>query len=312
MLGLDGILRASSSRIGPRASVRSSRLTTIGLSRRFLAGSNAAADNHRIGNARSSFHGGLSRTRVRLPPPPPSYPLNSPLAERILPAPDIFATCPPDGRILEYYVGTFEAVFVLLHPFIKAVSMGIDQFNPATYPGRSTIVEKCAPVSWAEVASKAALPSIAAVDVGLRTRILGLKAELSNQEYADKIESLIESQQIVPPPEGYFSDLLHDRILAAVQGLGHSRVWVGDDFCTERKLHWIEDLKASDRKSAAGRCNIFTPDKGLLWTNHWDSHFSFLCSSKSNLAKIQEAGRFEGFFCTPSTEVFWSVRPEPT
>ena len=71
MLGLDGIHRASSSRIGPRASARSSRLTTIGLSRRFLAGSNAAADNYRIGNARSSFHGGLSRTRVRLPPPPP-------------------------------------------------------------------------------------------------------------------------------------------------------------------------------------------------------------------------------------------------
>src|SRR5208282_6906312 len=72
MLGLDGIHRASSSGIGPRASARSSRLTTIGLSRRFLAGSNAAADNYRIGNARSSFHGGLSRTRVRLPPPPPS------------------------------------------------------------------------------------------------------------------------------------------------------------------------------------------------------------------------------------------------
>src|SRR5260370_37762358 len=74
MVGLDRIQRASSSRIGPRASVRSSRLTTIGLSRRFLAGSNAAADNHRIGNARSSFHGGLSPTRGRLPPPPPPPP----------------------------------------------------------------------------------------------------------------------------------------------------------------------------------------------------------------------------------------------
>src|ERR1700685_3242793 len=74
MLGLDGIHRASFSRIGPIASARSSGLTTIGLSRRFLAGSNAAADNYRIGNARSSFHGGLSRTRGRLPPPPPSFP----------------------------------------------------------------------------------------------------------------------------------------------------------------------------------------------------------------------------------------------
>src|ERR1700675_513142 len=73
MLGLDGIHRASCSRIGPRASARSSRLTTIGLSRRFLAGSNAAADNYRTGNARSALHGGLSRTRVQLPPPPPSF-----------------------------------------------------------------------------------------------------------------------------------------------------------------------------------------------------------------------------------------------
>src|ERR1700731_3963943 len=76
MLGLDGIQRASSSGIGSKASARSRRLTTIGLSRRFLAGSNAAADNYRIGNARSSFHVGLSRTRVQLPPPPPSS-LNS-------------------------------------------------------------------------------------------------------------------------------------------------------------------------------------------------------------------------------------------
>src|SRR5271165_3875572 len=83
MLGLDGVYRASFSRIGPRASARSSRLTTIGLSRRFLAGSNAAADNYRIGNARSSFHGGLSRTRVRLPPPPPNFLTTKPNRARI-------------------------------------------------------------------------------------------------------------------------------------------------------------------------------------------------------------------------------------
>src|ERR1700724_667744 len=81
MLGLDGIHRASSSRIGPKASARSRRLTTIGLSRRFLAGSNAAADNYRIGNARSSFHGGLSRTRVQLPPPPPYPALDDPFGK---------------------------------------------------------------------------------------------------------------------------------------------------------------------------------------------------------------------------------------
>src|SRR6266850_3531353 len=46
MLGLHGIQGASFCRIGLKASVRSRRLTTIGLSRRFLAGSQAAAYNH--------------------------------------------------------------------------------------------------------------------------------------------------------------------------------------------------------------------------------------------------------------------------
>src|SRR5258708_25795253 len=46
MSGLHGIKGASFCRIGLKVSVRSRRLTTIGLSRRFLAGSQAAADNH--------------------------------------------------------------------------------------------------------------------------------------------------------------------------------------------------------------------------------------------------------------------------
>jgi hypothetical protein len=70
-------------------------------------------------------------------------------------------------------------------------------------------------------------------------------------------------------------------------------------------MYWIEDLKGQKAGTTLGHCNVFTPDKTILWTTHWDSHFSFVCSSKSNLAKI---GDFEGFFCTPQTEVYWSVR----
>ena len=121
------------------------------------------------------------------------------MAERLLPTPDVFATCPTVGRILE--------------------------FKPATYPDLAdlaTIVANRVPVSWTEVASKAGLPSIAAIDIGLRTMILGLKVEFSNQECADRVESLAESHQILPPSEGCFSDLLHDRILKAIQGLGYA------------------------------------------------------------------------------------------
>lgn len=208
--------------------------------------------------------------------------------KRIAPPPDTFATCPIDGKVLEYYAGVFEAVYILLHPFIRPISIGKEQFKAGTYPTRSSIVKNCAAVSWGEVAVKAGLPSIAAVDIGLRSRILGLRKGLSNKDYFDKIDLLYESDGILAPPEGCFSDLLHDRVLAHIQELGHKWVWVGDEFCTERKMYWVEDLKGQDAGPTRGRCNVFTPDKGILWTTHWDSHFSFLCSSKSNLANIRD------------------------
>lgn len=46
---------------------------------------------------------------------------------------------------------------------------------------------------------------------------------------------------------------------------------------------------------------VFTPDHSLLVTTHWDSHCSFLCSSKEKI------DTFEGFYCTSKTEVFWSL-----
>jgi hypothetical protein len=230
------------------------------------------------------------------------------MAERVLPAPDAFATCPLDGRILEYYAGTLEAVFVLLHPFIDAAAIGTDQFKPGTYPSRAFIAKNCRAVSWEEVAKEAGLPSIAAVDIGLRTSILGLKQEFQNQDYATCIERLAETKRILAPDEGRFSDLTHDIVLSAIQSIGYEWVWVGDEFGTERKLYWIEDLKNQESGPTAGHCNVFTPDKALLWTTHWDSHFSFLCTSERNLASILEKHRFEGFFCEPTTEVYWSVR----
>ena len=209
---------------------------------------------------------------------------------------------------MDYYAGVFESVYVLLHPFIKPVSIGREQFKPGTYPSRRSIVADCLQVSWEEIASKTGLPSIAAVDVGLRTMILGLRAERANQNYARKIISLAESDDILPPPEGCFSDLLHDKILSYIQEIGHEWVWVGDEFGTERKLYWIEDLKSQNPGPTVGHCNVFTADKGVLWTTHWDSHFSFLCSSARNLATVQDRYAFEGFLCTPHTDVYWSVQ----
>ena len=212
-----------------------------------------------------------------------------------------------DGKVLSYYEGTFESAFVLLSPFIRPFSILQELFAPETYPDRASISKDCKAVSWAQAANLVGLPTLEAVDIGLRTRIGALKKEFANQDYASKIDALFDEHKIIPPCEGGFSDLLHDKVLQFIQDLGYQWVWVGDEFCTERKLYWIDDLKSKDALATNGTCNVFTPDKQLLWTAHWDSHFSFLCSSLHNLELAKLRSEFEGFLCAPSTEVFWSV-----
>jgi hypothetical protein len=181
-------------------------------------------------------------------------------------------------------------------------------FCPDTYPGRGTIKTSCEPVPWRAVVAESNLPSLSALDIGLRTQISGLKSEFENQAFADEIDQFSESTGIIPPPEGCHSDLLHDYVLRLFKELGHKWVWVGDEFCTERTLHWIDDLIAEDVATITGHSNVFSPDKSLLWTVHWDSQFSFLASSLHNLERIQVDTRLEGFFCTQETEVYWSIR----
>ena len=230
------------------------------------------------------------------------------MADRTIPTPDKYATCPYDGNVLDYYAGTFDAVYVSLSPFIRPVSISPSLFNPDTYPDRGTITTSCEPVQWRDVVAKSNLSSLSALDVGLRTRISGLKSEFENQAYADELDKLTESTGILPPPEGCHSDLLHDCVLRLFKELGHEWVWVGDEFCTERKLHWIDDLISENVATITGHSNVFSPDKSILWTVHWDSHFSFLASSFHNLDRIKINTRLEGFFCTPETDVFWSIR----
>lgn len=112
------------------------------------------------------------------------------------------------------------------------------------------------------------------------------------------------NRAILPPGEGSFSDLLHDRVLSSIQSLGYDWVWVGNEFGAERKLYWIDDLKNQEAGPTVGNCNVFTPDKALLWTTHWDSHFCFLCSSDRSLNAIQDGYHFEGFYCDRTTQVY--------
>jgi len=226
------------------------------------------------------------------------------MTEKILPTPEKFASCPYDGKILEFYAGQFESVFIILHPFMEPADIEEERFCPEKWPSKIEIIEGCKPISWKQVLTLTGLTKLADVDVGLRTIIGGLRKDLSNHEFSEKLIEL-DNAGIILPEEGDIPPLLENRILEAIKALGHDWLWVGDEFGTERKLHFIDDLIAGDEIPIHG-C-IFTHDHSLLVTTHWDSHCSFLCSSKSTLETLLEAEPFEGFFCSENTEVYWGA-----
>lgn len=225
--------------------------------------------------------------------------------ERRLPSPEKFASCSYEGRILDFYQGQFDSVFVLLHPFISCQSIDSQLFYPNTYPNKAEILAGCIAVTWTDVIAKTSLPDINAVDIGLRTGIAGLKKEFANEDFAASIDSLEKSLPVVRPSEGKIPELLQNLIYAALQSVGEDWIWIADEFDTERKLRWLADLSNED---LPWHCHLFTPDKSLLVTTHWDSHYSILCSSRSRLNEILRTHRFEGFFCDEETEVYWSLR----
>ncbi|WP_342630607.1 DUF2711 family protein [Marinobacter alkaliphilus] len=226
------------------------------------------------------------------------------MTERVLPTPEKFASCPYDEKILPFYDGQFDCVYVLLHPFFKPTNIGIERFCPSGWPSKHEIIDGCRPVSWHEVLELTGLKTLSDLDIGLRTSIGGLNKNLANKAISDKLAEL-EDQNIILPQEGELPPLLENRILNAIKELGHNWLWVGDEFGTERKLHWIDDLIEKDEIPSHG-C-IFTHDHGLLVTTHWDSHCSFLCSSREAIERLLSSQPFEGFYCTPETEVYWGV-----
>jgi hypothetical protein len=231
------------------------------------------------------------------------------MTERIAPEPDRYASCPREGSVLKYYKGYFESVFVVLHPFIRPISIEISRFYPGSYPEKAELIATCEDMAWGEVISTGEFKSFAEIDIALRTRIHGLTDKYADKELAKRAENLSDRLGIVPPEAGDIPPLLENRFFEAAQRLGYRWLWIGDEFCSERKLWWIDDLKVAD--VCGGHKNLFTPDRAMLFTTHWDSHFSFVCGSRKKLEALVSAGEFEGFYCEPETEVYWSVRGDP-
>ncbi|MFE8697404.1 DUF2711 family protein [Cytobacillus sp. FJAT-53684] len=226
---------------------------------------------------------------------------------RVLPEPHRYAICArADIPIKEFYKGVFEEVYIFFHPFIKPKTIDYDLFNPNTYPSKNEIRDNCEMITWEKFQSLAGVDSLKQLDTGLRTIILGLKKEYQDVQSARLILETCEKERIIQPTEGFFPEFVMNHLLKSIKTIGHDWIWLGDEFCTERKLEYIDDL-ISDNNVLGERKNLFTHDSSILITTHWDSHFSLLCSNRDTVKYLVDLCGLEGFFCTEKTEIYWCV-----
>jgi len=196
--------------------------------------------------------------------------------------------------ILAFYKGYFDTVYIILHPFYrKDENDNISQL-----------------VTWKEFMALAEFENINQLDIALRTSIFGLNKRCENKEYADRLVRASELNDIWIPSEGNFQDTLEKEMLKSLQELGHHYVFVADEWGYERKLVFIQDMidgKDNTILTWGAQRNWYTNHNEILYTTHWDSHFTMLCSDRNTVESIVVKHGFEGFYCDANTEIYWST-----
>ena len=231
------------------------------------------------------------------------------MKERILPEIERNQICPPaDQPILEFYQGIFESVYIILHPFFKVKNTDKIDFDQDEYPNKAQITKHCIKITWKEFMILSKIKNISKLDIALRNSIKGLKEIHNDEVILSKLINTCEQQNVYQPNEGCFAELLIDPILKGLADLGYKWVFRGDEFGSERKLLFIEDIINNNEKIGDWYKNIFTPKKEILFSVHWDSHFTLMCSSKNTIEQFLKNEELEGFYCDDKTEIYWSCK----
>lgn len=225
--------------------------------------------------------------------------------ERILPELHRYAKCPDFGtKILNFYDGYYEAVFIFLHPFLKPNSTSYDKFNPSTWPTKNEIVKHTRKISWKDFLKMSSIENIEELDLGLRGIIGGIKEIYTEKNTEKKIIKHCEKNKIVQPQEGFIPEIIFNDLMIAIQNLSYNWIWACDEFSLERKLIFIDDVIKENFIIPHG--NYFTYNHELLVTTNWDSHFSLICGNIKDVQAIVNKVELEGFYCSENTMIEWS------
>ncbi len=200
-----------------------------------------------------------------------------------------------DIPILDFYKGYYDTVYIMLHPFYRKNEQGnITQL-----------------ISWQEFISLAGFKDIDQLDIALRNSIGGLKKKWENKADVEQLNRITEQYDLYMPSEGFFQEVLKSQMLTSLRELGHDYLYIADEWGFERKVDYIPAMIAGEQEvklTYSGHDCWYTNHNEVLYTVHWDSHFTLLCSDRTTVEGILVKHPFEGFYCDDRTEIYWSLQ----
>jgi len=207
--------------------------------------------------------------------------------------------------LVEAYDRRFEAVFILLHPFI-AVPLHLAWSVTKHYPTDAEIIANGSRYSWESVCRHTALFSCARLNKALLTATGSLTGDLADPAGRNALQSFLQSHPIWMPSQGRFEPLLQNDLLRIFTAAGCDELIAVPEFPSVDPVTRlpISSLQARSIPFPMGG-TLLAPDASLLLTVDWDSFFTLLCGPRNFLAQIAANLKLEGFFATANTDHAW-------
>lgn len=251
--------------------------------------------------------------------------------------------------MLPWFEGAFSHAFIALHPFVA-----IEGLDPSVCAHGTLILKRTdAPpdvdliewidgeveqsregkeltgiaideaaikfgrkVRWREICELADFIDHCALDQALRTSIGGMRKDLEDRTAATRLKSLCREHRLFLPTEGRFEPVMQANLIALLERMGVTEVYVGDEFGEEELLISVAALRGeqpwNDRSDLISWAiqRIYPPDHSVLIWVHWDSFYTavFATAERLNGSNISEL--LEGFWCTNETTSYWMIEPQ--
>jgi Protein of unknown function (DUF2711) len=207
--------------------------------------------------------------------------------------------------LVEAYDGSFESVFVVLHPFVRipeALAWKVAQ----QYPTDEQIFAQGTKCRWSEVSQQSGISSYARMNQALLTSIGSLSDYLADRAASEAIANFVKTHPVWMPSEGRFEPLLQRDFLDVFARSGAGELIFIPEFPYADPVARlpIERLKTgSDPFPSRG--TLLAPDQSFLFTVDWDSFFTLFYGPRAFLAESVRRLKLEGFFATANTDHAW-------